>query len=303
MADAPGVRLAHLSDVHISASPLGWQWRDWFSKRVTGWFNVHCLDRRWQFRDAAESLGLLVGELQQRRPDCIVFSGDATMLGFAAEMQRAANILGVDRSDMPPGFAVPGNHDYYTYSAERSGAFERYFAPWLTGQRIAKEPYPFARQVGPLWLVGVNSAVGHVLPHDATGYAGAAQLERLEKLFASLPPGLRVLVTHYPVALPDGQPEKPWHLLRDLDALLAVAAAGGVRLWLHGHRHAWYVLPAKAARAPFVSICTGSATQAGIAGYNEYTITGTHLEMVRRTFDPAARSFRDEPAIRVELAP
>ena len=34
------IRLAHVSDVHVSARPLGWKPRDWFNKRTTGWMNL-----------------------------------------------------------------------------------------------------------------------------------------------------------------------------------------------------------------------------------------------------------------------
>jgi 3',5'-cyclic AMP phosphodiesterase CpdA len=295
------VRLAHLSDVHISASPLGWSWQDWFTKRVTGWVNTFCLSRRWRFRDAAARLALLADDLRARRPDCIVFSGDASMLGFPAEIDRAARILGVTASDMPPGLAVPGNHDYYIPSADRSGAFERSFAPWLTGERIDGATYPFARQIGPVFLIGVNAAVGNVWPSDAGGEVGAAQLERLKQLLMALPPAPRILVTHYPVARQNGHAEKPSHSLRDIAALVDVARQGGVRMWLHGHRHHWYVHRASSTIAPFPTICAGSATEAGLAGYNEYTIQDTQLDILRRSFDAAYNSFRDAERMSMNL--
>src|SRR5437762_2156173 len=102
------VRLAHLSDIHLSTAPLGWQSSDWFSKRLTGWINTRWLRRRWRFRHADAVMAVLVAELRdQRRPDGIVFSGDATMLGFTREMERAAAVLQVENPAMPPGLAVP----------------------------------------------------------------------------------------------------------------------------------------------------------------------------------------------------
>lgn len=294
----PAVRLAHLSDVHVSADGLGWTAGDWLTKRVTGWVNTFWLSRRWRFRDAASRLRLLAEELRSRQPECVVFSGDASMLGFPAEVDHAAGLLGVAGPAALPGLAVPGNHDYYTPAAQRSGAFERCFAPWQTGERIDGQAYPFARQVGPLWLIGVNAAVGNVWPGDARGEVGAAQLQRLAKILGALPAGPRVLVTHYPVARRDGRPEKPSHELRDLAALLAVAREGGVRLWLHGHRHDWYVYR----EGPLVTVCAGSATEAAIAGYNEYTWHDARLEILRRSFDPATNTYRDGETLQVELA-
>ncbi len=292
------VRLAHLSDVHITTAPLGWQWRDWLSKRVTGWVNTNLLNRRWEFRGAADTLARIVADIRQYRPDALVFSGDATMLGFPAEIERAVNLFNVAASDVP-GFAVPGNHDYYTAWAAQSGAFERCFAPWLTGERLDGQTYPFARQVGPAWLVGVNSSVANVGPGDARGEVGVAQLQRLGRLLSNLPAGPRILVTHYPVARPDGRPEAGYHALRDLDALLGVACQGGVRLWLHGHRHGWYLLGPAGTRVPFPVVCAGSATEVGIGGYNQYTITEDRLRLVRRDYDSVSRTFSERPAVEV----
>src|SRR5205809_3879261 len=107
------IRLAHLSDIHISARPLGWSPRDWFSKRLAGWMNLRMFGRARRFRQADEVLIRLMAELGERRPDRIVFCGDATALGFPAEFKRATKLSGIDGDSPPPGIAVPGNHDYY----------------------------------------------------------------------------------------------------------------------------------------------------------------------------------------------
>ena len=293
------VRLAHFSDIHVSANPIGWRRGDWLTKRVSGWINTHWRSRRWRFAQAAEVVERLVADVHQRQPDALVFSGDATMLGFPAELTRAAALLNVADA-RTPGIAVPGNHDYYIARAERSGDFERTFAPWQVGERVDSEPYPFARQVGHVWLIGVNSAVGNRVPWDARGQAGAPQLRRLATLLERLPPGPRVLVTHYPVANAAGEPEGEWHRLRDLISLQETASAGNVNLWLHGHRHDAYRL-APRSEQPFPVICAGSATEAGRWGYHEYAIDGFTLHGVRRSYDPNQRGFRDETTFTLEL--
>src|SRR5262245_60423600 len=226
------IRLAHLSDIHITATPLGWQWRDWFSKRYPGWVNFRWLGRRFRFRQADEVLAVLMANLRRRNPDRVVFSGDATALAFEPEFRRAAELLGVSDDGRLPGLAVPGNHDYYTRAVEASGLFERYFAPWQTGERIDDAVYPFAQQVGHVWLIGVNSCTGNRWPWDAGGSVGPAQLKRLDTLLARLDPGPRILVTHYPVRLASGKPERRSHGLRDVADLVTVAVRGGVCLWL-----------------------------------------------------------------------
>jgi len=295
-----GVVLAHFSDVHLTVPQLGWVLRDLASKRVTGWFHLRGLGRGKHFAHAEAVARAMVAEFQTRRPDAQVFSGDATALGFASELAHAAKAMHVGDPELPPGIAVPGNHDYYTQPAVLSGAFERHFAPWLDGVRVDAHVYPFARRLGPVWLVCVNSSTANLRPWDASGAVGAAQLERLRRLVAQLDSGLRILVTHYPVCLANGEPETRWHGLRDLDEVVKVTADGGIQLWLHGHRHAPYWLP-RSPQAPFPVICSGSATQTGRGSYGEYTIEGEILRAVRRVYDVATGEFRDGERFEVRL--
>jgi 3',5'-cyclic AMP phosphodiesterase CpdA len=299
-ADPPPVRLAHLSDVHITTQKLGWSRRDWFSKRVTGYINLRWLGRRYRFRSAEEVLAALVADIRQRRPDHLIFSGDATNLGFEAEFVRATALLGLGGAEPLPGLAVPGNHDYYTRAVAAAGVFERHFAAWQTGERIDDETYPFAQRVGPLWLVAVNSCVPNRWAWDASGRVGPAQLARLEKLLDRLGPGLRILVTHYPVVKASGRREERAHGLRDLADLVSVAARGGIALWLHGHRHGAYH-HAQPRLAPFPVICAGSATQNKRWSYGEYTIRGRRLHGLRRLWDREEHRFRDSGPFELEL--
>jgi 3',5'-cyclic AMP phosphodiesterase CpdA len=294
------IRLAHVSDIHITASPLGWKWRDWFSKRYLGWINFRWLGRRFRFRQAEDVLAAMVADLRQRGPDRLIFSGDATALGYEAELKRAVALLGLTDGNPCSGLAVPGNHDYYTRAVQASGLFERYFAPWQSGIRIAGSTYPFAQQVGPIWLVGVNSCTGNRWPWDAGGRVGPQQLSRLRELLVRLAPGPRILVTHYPVFLASGKREWPTHGLRDLPELIEVAARGGVAVWLHGHRHAPYH-HAPSTDVPFPVICAGSATQHGHWTYAEYTIEGRHFRVVRRVFDPEDSTVKDGETFELEL--
>lgn len=298
-SDLERVRLAHFSDVHLTTRPLGFGLRDLATKRVTGWLNLRALGRGSHFRMSDEIIGALVNEFRQRRPDRLIFSGDATCLGFSVEFEHAARSLHVGDSSFPPGLAVPGNHDYYTKAAIRFGAFEREFAPWQEGERVSNEIYPFAQRVGSIWLIAVNSSTPNLRPLDASGAVGPAQLDRLRELLRQLPDGPRILVTHFPVCLADGSPETRWHGLRDLEATVRTAADGGVGLWLHGHRHKPYVVP-NPPNAPFPVICSGSATDSRHKGYFEYEFTGTGFVATQRTFDPSSRAFR--AAQRLELS-
>ncbi len=291
------VRLAHLSDLHLTAGGLAWCWHDWLSRRLFSWVNLRFLGRGRQFARADYVLGRLMEDIVARQIDHVVFSGDATALGFDAELAVTARLLQVGTR---PGIAVPGNHDYCTPRAAASGAFERIFAPWQTGEQIDGQLYPFAQRVGDIWLIGVNSCKGNRWFWDASGRTGKEQLQRLKRLLEKLPAGPRILVTHYPVCLADGRPETFSHGLRDLRETVAVAAAGGVSLWLHGHRHPFYWFQ-ETAFAPFPVICAGSATQAGLWSYGEYVIDGNRIEGTRRTFDPQGDAFQDKERFELTL--
>ncbi|MGH7169752.1 MAG: metallophosphoesterase family protein [Gemmataceae bacterium] len=296
----PTVRLAHFSDIHVTAPACSWRLRDCLNKRMSAWINLYLLGRGKHFRHTERILTALRTELKQRSFHHLVFSGDATAMGFEEEMRRAAEFLGIGSEEQLPGLAVPGNHDYCTSAAMRSGHFERYFASWQLGVRVADEVYPFAQRVGPVWLVAVNSSTANRLYWDARGRVGTVQLERLEKLLATLEAGPRILVTHYPVWLADGRPEHAFHGLRDVDELVSVAQRGGVVLWLHGHRHEPYHHP-HSERTPFPVICAGSATQHGCWSYSDYTLSGPRLRAVQRVFVESEGGFRDERVFEMDL--
>src|SRR5207245_1128005 len=101
------LRLVHLSDIHLTTKPLGWQAGDFFTKRLPGWINLRWLGREHRFCHGEEVLGFLKAEIKASPPDAIIFSGDATALGFESEMVRAIKLLGVDEPNGLPGLAVP----------------------------------------------------------------------------------------------------------------------------------------------------------------------------------------------------
>ncbi len=289
----------------MTAPRLDWAPADWFNKRLAAWINFRWLGRRRRFRHGDVVLDILVQELQRQRGphrplDHIIFSGDATALGFESEFRRAAVGLKVADGALPPGLAVPGNHDYCTVAAAASGLFERYFAPWQVGRRVDDAIYPFAQRVGHLWLIAVNSCTGNRLAWDAGGSVGTDQLARLERLLESLEPGLRILVTHYPVCLASGKRARRVHGLRNLPEVIAVAARGGIKLWLHGHRHDPYCL-ADTSLAPFPVVCAGSATQTGCWSFSEYAIEGAEVQVLQRVFNPLERCFEDGREFRLTL--
>src|SRR5687768_6345274 len=154
------VRLTHFSDVHLYC-PAKWRVRDWFTKRISRLLNLRYLPGSRRFCDASKTFTAFVADVYNPRPDWLIFSGDASSLGFCEEYQRVADALRVGQPDSIPGIAVPGNHDYYTAACAASGDFEHVFAPWQEGERVGDHTYPFARKVGHVYLIAVNSCTGN----------------------------------------------------------------------------------------------------------------------------------------------
>jgi 3',5'-cyclic AMP phosphodiesterase CpdA len=295
------IKLAHFSDVHLTAASVGWKVRDLFGKRASGWVNVRLMGRAHRFRYANRVVEAMLADFHARGYDHLVFSGDATTMAFDAEMTESAHRLGVWDATLPPCLAVPGNHDLYTFGASRRRTFEFAFSAWQQGERADDtHTYPFAQKVGHVWLIALNSSKPNMLPWDATGRVGHAQLERLRVLCGRLDPGPRVIVSHYPLLTRGRHPEARWHRLIDWREARDAAAACGASLWLHGHKHAWYVLEAGDGQ-PFHSICVGSSAQEKLWGYHEYEIDGTTLTGLRRVFDLAAGRFVDADRFQLEL--
>src|SRR5439155_15890725 len=94
-AEPGAIRLAHLSDIHVTAPACVWRPADWFNKRLTAWLNLRVLGRGRSFRHTDRVLAALVEDLRGRNFDRLVFSGDATAMGFEEEVCRAAHLLGV----------------------------------------------------------------------------------------------------------------------------------------------------------------------------------------------------------------
>lgn len=295
------IRFAHFSDVHLTSKHLGWTVRDLFTKKATGWVNVKLLGRGSRFKHAPAVVDILLNEFRTRPLDHLVFSGDATKMAFENEFRLAAEKLGVGDPTLPPVIGVPGNHDYYTRPAFRARLFEKHFEPWQRGERIDHHTYPFARKVGPAWFVAVNSATPNWAVWDASGTIGQPQLERLERLCERLDAGPRILVTHYPLRTSKGNVEHPTHRLRDHAEAIEGAKRCGIALWLHGHLHRGFVLPAGES-IPFPVICSGSCTQTKRWMYNEYLLDGNRLTIQRRRFDPESKGFADAESWELELA-
>jgi 3',5'-cyclic AMP phosphodiesterase CpdA len=283
----PPTRVLHFSDVHLNIPNPGWRPGDFLSKRLTGWLNWNITKRGRRFADANNRILAIRHLVHERDPDGVVFSGDASAIGFGSEAAAVAKILsGIEL----PKIAVPGNHDYYTRAGVKAQGFETAFADWQQGERIGKETYPFAVKIGSLWFVGVNSCCANSLFWDAHGIVGTEQLQRLDQLLQRLPDEPKVLVTHYPMCRSDGGCENRWHGLRDRDRLSEIVIRHRIRGWLCGHIHRGFLIKPTSDR-PFLMFCGGSATQEGPASVSELMFDQDQTAVTKWQWDTTEKRY------------
>jgi 3',5'-cyclic AMP phosphodiesterase CpdA len=243
------------------------QWRELLSQRVLGYINWKRNRHLYHRRDM---LDVLVADMQAQHPDHIAITGDLVNLALAAEFPRARRwIEVVGRPDEVS--LVPGNHDAYVRGALES--FKQTFGDYMRSDDAATPGFPYLRIRDPIALVGVSSSVP-TAPFMATGWLGAAQIETLDRLLASLADShlFRVLLIHHPLR------SKKWmKRLTDSDALQGLLKQHGVELVLQGHDHVhstmWFEGPHR--RIPVIGVPSASSLAHGhkpAAAYNLFAI-------------------------------
>jgi 3',5'-cyclic AMP phosphodiesterase CpdA len=233
------IRIAHVSDLHVlSRTAAEWR-RVIFNKRLTGYANLLLHRGRVHRRDYL----LAVLSAAAAQADQLVVTGDITNLALEHEYEEACALLDASASRVEVT-VVPGNHDIYLPSTQRSRRFPRYFdrflhsdLPQLAGDLPAGR-FPCVKLRGPVAIIALSSAVPRP-PFVASGYVGRAQLEAFDTVLAH--PEVRrrtpiVLIHHPPVdarsrlvQLRDG--------LVDGAALRRALAPLGRALVLFGHLH------------------------------------------------------------------
>jgi len=260
------ITLAHISDVHLAPLPaLGLRHLNF--KRGLGYLNWQRSRKHTHSRFA---LDLIVADALRHEPDHIAVTGDLINLGLPAEYEAATAWLGSVGSPEHVTI-VPGNHDIYTTLRNDPGVarWADYMQADAWGQRFSSDatarvaglPFPFVRRVGPVALIGVNSAV-ETPPFVAAGEVGEAQRKALADLLSQLgSEGLiRVVLIHHPPLLDQAPPRRG---LRDAHALSRVLAEHGAELVLHGHNHCdshmdFARLPDVGGSIPVIGVASGS---------------------------------------------
>lgn len=263
--------LAHFSDVHLP-STSGFTWRYWNAKRVLGYLNWQRKRRYVHFADVADRL---IADAHALRADHIVITGDLVNLGLPAEHEAA--LAWLHRVGTPDRVTVvPGNHDIYSHMRGDRG-----IARWAEymGAEEGTLAFPFVRRVGPLALLGLNSAV-ETPPFVASGLLGAHQLEIAREQLAELgeEEAIRVVLIHHP---PLAEMATPRRGLRDAAHFAHLLEREGAELVIYGHNHTPAVdwLPTRGKPVPLIAAASASAGAAHgeepLARYNLFTFFDT----------------------------
>jgi 3',5'-cyclic AMP phosphodiesterase CpdA len=284
------VRVAHLSDIHLSTvSRVGP--RDFATKRVLGGINLLFNRRGYRGEAQQQKLSALRRDIEAQRADFVIITGDLTSLSLPEEFALArafvSSLGGPERVAL-----IPGNHDAYVKSAVAARYFEKAFADYLPARG-----FPWVRSLGEhAVLVGLSSAVPTWLFH-AGGALGEAQRQQAEALLgdAAHAQKLRIVAMHHP---PDPARQKHGGRLRSLadsKEALGLFARAGVGLIWHGHEHSglWYELDDPSGWRCQV-YDAGSATSGHKARYNVYTLSDERpalLSVDARAYDAAQDSF------------
>ncbi len=282
--------LAHFSDIHLSPV-AGFAPRYWNAKRALGYLNWQRGRRGVHKRAVADRL---IADAVSLRTDHIAITGDLINLGLPAEYEAAAQWLsGIGTPERVT--VIPGNHDVYTHLSGDAGI--KRWAAYMGGEPETLA-FPFVRRVGPLALVGLNSAV-ETPPFVAAGKLGQHQIEVTGDLLERLGDEdvIRVVLIHHP-PLPGMANAR--RALTDAHAFARVLDKSGAELVLYGHNHAplltWH--GSQHDPVPVVGAASASAAMAHmgepLARYGLFTFfksgAGIRIRHTVRGFEPGSEA-------------
>ncbi len=290
--------LAHISDIHLAPIPRP-SFRDLASKRITGWINWQLSRARVMRRD---TLSALVTHLKGHRPDMTAVTGDLVNLALDEETARAANWLSA-LGNPESVCAIPGNHDAYVGGA-LPVALSAY-GPYMTGETLDDNPFPYVRRFGQVALVGLSSAVA-TPPFVAAGKLGSEQIARCARLLKLLGDAgyFRAVMIHHP---PHEEFARSRRLgLWDAPDFRSVLQEHGAELILHGHTHLSSInsVPGPGAEIPVVGVAAASSAPEGHDAPGRYNLF--RIERVGNQWSCMMREYGyqrigDEIALRLQM--
>lgn len=260
--------LAHLSDLHLAATPRP---AELAGKRGLGFINWH---RGRKNIHRAEVLDAITRDLKTLTVDHIAVTGDLVNLALPSEFLRSRAWL---ETLGPPSdvSVIPGNHDIYVPQARPWPA--EFWGDYMCGDDGAERGvFPFLRRRGAVALIALCSGVP-TGPFLATGRLGEAQLARLAQALDRTRTLFRIVLIHHPPVSPL---RRYLRRLTDAAEFCRVLAEKGAELVLHGHDHRRAIVWLDGPRGPIPAVGVPSASarvahgSEDAAGYNIFRIDG-----------------------------
>ncbi|MDD5309901.1 MAG: metallophosphoesterase [Deltaproteobacteria bacterium] len=283
------VRICHFSDLHLPLQervPL----MRLVGKRGLGYANLRILRGKTHKLAAFEAL---LKRAASEKADLTIVTGDVANLAVEFEYAFIDRLLRAGGLDPARTLVLPGNHDRYTLGSDLVSAFETGMRDWLPPGFDRRAGYPIVRAVGPVLVLGLDTAVWRNAVRSS-GRVDPAQVKRLRAALGGEDARGRwpVIALHHPPFRREGR------LLRDYRAglegakLLTGALAGVRATVLHGHLHE---LSRRAMGGLDIIGVTSASNDRGKAkmqlAYHLYTFDGTGLRSA-----VAVRHWPDRPA-------
>ncbi len=216
-----------------------------------------------------------LNEIEKRKPDLVILSGDFTQVGSREEFKQAAEFI---KKIQAPVFTVPGNHDI-----PRFEWIKRFFDP-MKNYRDFIAPMPDNVYEGDdVFVVGINTARPFV-PHWnwANGMVSQTQVHDTHNHFRGADNGkVRIFVCHHPLINVENVPIDT--IVWGSTDLLFALEDQHVDLILTGHVHHASVLPQVEGHSGPVMVGSASATSTRLRnqknGYNLIHIEKTVIRV------------------------
>lgn len=280
------IKICHISDLHLPLTQSVPR-EKFLGKRLLGYANLRLNRGQTHKRDAFEAL---LAHLVAAKPSLTVISGDMVNLALDFEFKEVADILTQNGFTSDNLFIIPGNHDRYTPGAWFRNDFEKYLASWLPKNFRRNSDYPLSKKIGPILLVGLDTATWRG-PIRAAGRLSDKQQNKLIQLLddegksdtsggsdtnAGVFP---IIVMHHPPFEVTGKLFKHYRDgLEDCNRIFDILGGRKAAI-LHGHIHRRSrirVDNTEVFGVPSASNDTGQEERQ--LAYHTYTITGTGVE-------------------------
>lgn len=221
-------RVLHITDLHFWR--LTWSPRRVASKRLLGMLNLR-LRRMDKFDLSGREQ--TADMLAREGAATVIVGGDVTTTSLEEEFEEAAAFLkGLEWRGLKV-YAIPGNHDVYTFGVARRKCFERYLGKFMPGEQLpVRVTLP-----GGTPVVFVPGTRPNVI--SSRGGIGKREIAETVRLVVEAPAGPVLVVGHYPLLYRTAVYAQGWtHRLGNAGVLRdALGATGRTILYLAGHVH------------------------------------------------------------------